>query len=164
MDKRIIITFNQGNKIVLHSIYRISILGGKTSSGKSYMCNLIRQAQVDPTMVVESNVDINDILIWDKEDDIDINVTGKIIIIDRFSLLQLSDNRLTDFINKSDNRFYLITHSDIRGIDVPANAEYIVTSSLKTGAIRTNTYLDSAEAWFNVPKSEILELYKKAGY
>ena len=164
MDKRIVIQLNQGNKIVLHSIYRVSILGGKTSSGKSYMCNLIRQAQDDPSMIVESNVNIHDILIWDKEDDIDITVSNKIIIIDRFSLLQISDKRLTDFVNNSNNRFYLITHSDIRGIDIPANAEYVLTSSLKNGVIKTNSYMETAEAWFGVPSSEILELYKKVGY
>ena len=48
------------------------------------------------TRGVVANVNINDILIWDKVDDIDVTVTDKIIIIDRFALLQLSDNRLTE--------------------------------------------------------------------
>lgn len=97
----------------------ISVVTGDSSTGKTLMLNLLKDLQnAGSYKVVESNIELDDIIICTDQNDISYllmhkdELVGKTIFIDRYDMYYSED--LTKFIKKSPNRFILMSHTRVR--------------------------------------------------
>jgi hypothetical protein len=87
---------------------KINLITGDSSTGKSYLCSILKMLKQNKDNIIKSNINIDDIFIWDSVNDINLDKHNSIIIIDRYPVVKIDG--LDDFINNSNNKFIVITH------------------------------------------------------
>lgn len=91
----------------------VTILCGNSGTGKTYIVDFLRVVKQTPGLIKYSGFDPDDILIIDRESEINQigqdKIRGKLIIVDRADKLQTNTNeKLTELINKCQNTWILM--------------------------------------------------------
>ena len=100
------------------------LIRGDSGSGKTYICNLIRDLQANEftQSKVKASIPLSDTVVVRSKLELDgaLNVSGKLIIIDRYDMLVDDSNReeVLNFINKSRNIFILMYRGKETGFNV----------------------------------------------
>lgn len=102
----------------------IMLIRGDSGSGKTYICNLIRDLQANEftQSKVKASIPLSDIVVVRSKLELAgaLNVSGKLVIIDRYDMLVDDSNReeVLNFINKSRNIFILMYRGKETGFNV----------------------------------------------
>ncbi len=120
-------SISYGFKIDIAMYGKINIFRAVSGAGKSFLCNVLRTAKNDNTVINSINVEPSQIIICDSLSDLeqlDFNVKNRLIIFDRYALYEKDDIRLTDFINKSLNKFIIMLHGKLCGFNADVTRIY----------------------------------------
>lgn len=135
-------------KINFELDYPITLILGDSGTGKTFMCNVIKQAQDNEGLVLRGRDTLNRIVVIDKGQDLDrINqYENKIIICDRADRYSESDlNRIVNKINsqkkRDTNRYIIIARypkmaydwdfNQVKRVNILKSLDKIVTISLE---------------------------------
>lgn len=122
MDK-LIIKSNPGIEVSIELRGKITVITGDSASGKSYICNHISKLKAISLSRIQTNVPLQNIVIWSNSNDIDSTVKDKIVIIDRYDYIALENKEIEGIIHNSNNIFILMAHGILpESINVPATA------------------------------------------
>jgi hypothetical protein len=110
------IFLDESRGISLNIPNKVNIISGKSGAGKSYICQAIKSFK--HSVGVKSSIPLEDIFVWNSAEDVNSELAGKLIIIDRYPMC--GGSKLDEFIKNSDNKFIVITHKLDNSLDVPA--------------------------------------------
>ena len=108
---------------------------GDSGTGKSYICDMIKEAKCSKYNGVKADFPLRDIIIWDNVESVHLGVnaqySNKYIIIDRYQLLVRQVPDIIEFVNRnSSNCIVLISHGEIKDVEIMARRVYKVVSSI----------------------------------
>ena len=109
----------------------ISVATGYSSTGKTFLVKMLELLQdINKSNILKSNIDINDLIICRRENDItnllklNSNCEGKTIFIDRYDYLKSDD--LKEFILSGKNRIILMSHTFYNQLELHAESFIII--------------------------------------
>lgn len=94
--------------------HKAAIILGDSAVGKTYMCEIIKYAK-NHEDEVKSSLPMSSIIVINSISEVDYTITNKLVIIDRFDFLLRSVKHIkefTNFIDNSNNKFIVISHSE----------------------------------------------------
>jgi hypothetical protein len=108
IDKLVIKT-NGGVRIELDMSYKVTFMIGDSGTGKSYLCDKLDSLIYFPYNISECNIDINNLVVCSGKKDIDLTLSDRIIVIDRYPVYN-NIGAVNKFIAESYNKFIIMTH------------------------------------------------------
>lgn len=125
----------------------VSIITGDSSTGKTFMLTMMQiLKEVGQDKIIESNIDLDDIIICSNQKDIKNllrdtdNTIGKTIFIDRYDINYSSE--LNDFIETSSNRFVIMSHAQYKQLNIHAESFLIIHYSKDTKTFTTEPLIN----------------------
>lgn len=142
---------------------RVQAIIGDSGAGKSYMIDLLESMLTGGIDSISINMNASNIVIWRKASDINKNIYGKLIIIDRYDYLKMSDPDIVNFILKSNNQFIVMANSYLEELNLPGSRIYLIEVGENIRSNRkfiTVPYLGSDYSRIT-PKHKMIEKYLK---
>jgi hypothetical protein len=139
--KRLEIIELNGTSIFVDIPHKVNLIIGDSGTGKSYMLDILGAVKISSNLISTTNIDVHDIRIWNKPDDINTSISGKLIFIDRYSLIVNKD--LVKFIEDSNNKFVILLQSLDYLLDVSVMNVYVLDFEPVNMIFKTELYIGS---------------------
>lgn len=114
----LIVNSSYGKKFEFHLRGKVTIVNGLSATGKTYLCEYIKEVQQDLNSDFGTEFD-NVFLLNSENKDCIYKQLKKLIIVDRAELILSND--IVNFINSDNNNKYLIFSRGLTGIRVTPN-------------------------------------------